>query len=136
MISLPSRLESTEHEYGQLLQLLEPHEFALGGAWDYKQGSLDRYLDGAHKVWLRLPFDVIKGELDVESTQHATIRMGKPYVLKHVYNEGLDQEAHVNIMGALFDQFSQPIDPDAEIEPEWIEAGKKLLAQVEQIISR
>ncbi|WP_020616013.1 YugN family protein [Paenibacillus daejeonensis] len=136
MIRLPSRLESTEHEYIELLQLLEPHEFALGGAWDYKHGSLDRYLDGAHKVWLRLPFDVVSGDLDVESAQNVRIRMGQPYVLKHVYNEGLDQEARVNIVGALFDQFSQPIDSDAEIEPEWVEAGKKLLAQVERLIAR
>ncbi|MFS0727230.1 YugN family protein [Paenibacillus sp. 1P07SE] len=136
MIPLPSRLESTEHEYYEMLQLLKPLEFALGGAWDYKQGSLDRYLDGAHKVWLRLPFEVINGNLDADTSQDAKIRMGQPYVLKHVYNEGLDQEARVNIVGALFDQFSQPIDSDAEIEPEWVEAGKKLLAQVERLVPK
>ncbi|WP_028562011.1 YugN family protein [Paenibacillus pinihumi] len=134
MIPLSSKLESREQEFVEIMKMLEEHQFSLGGNWDYHQGSFDRYLDEAHKVWLRIPFDVINGNLDDQTEENdAKIRLGQPYVLKHVYNEGLDPEAQVQTLGALVNQFQTPVDPDAPIEQHWLDEAKDKLAQVERL---
>lgn len=134
MIPLSSKLEAREQEFVEIMKMLEEHQFALGGNWDYKHGSFDRYLDEAHKVWLRIPFDVINGNLDGETEENdAKIRLGQPYVLKHVYNEGLDPEAQPRTLGGLVDQFQSPLDPDAPVEQKWIEEARSKLEQVEQL---
>ncbi|GGD74674.1 YugN family protein [Paenibacillus nasutitermitis] len=136
MIPLSSNLESLEHEFTHMKNVLEGHEFALGGGWSYEGGSFDRFLDEAHKVWLRLPFQVITGTVDSESDDHhALIRMGRPFVLKHVYNEGLDEDTEVRVMGGLINQFQEPVDPDAEIEPRYVEKARHVLGEVEQLFA-
>ncbi|MBO7745252.1 YugN-like family protein [Paenibacillus sp. MWE-103] len=133
MIPLESKLESSEKEFTEVRGMLEEHAFALGGNWDYDHGYFDRSLDEERMVWLRVPFDVINGSID-EDTQDldAKIKMGRPFVLKHVYNEGLDAEAHVSPIGSLMDQFQEPVDADAEVESKWVAQAKKVLAEVEE----
>lgn len=134
MMPLSSTLESREHTFSETRNMLEQHQFALGGDWDYTHGSFDRYLDEAHKVWLRIPFVVINGHVDDTTEDNAAlIRLGTPYVLKHVYHEGNDDEASVRVIGALFDQFQAPLNPDAPIEPKWIDEAKQKLSQVETL---
>ncbi|QHW30697.1 hypothetical protein GZH47_07375 [Paenibacillus rhizovicinus] len=133
MIPLESKLESSEKEFTEVKSMLEEHEFALGGNWDYEHGYFDRSLDEAHMVWLRMPFAVINGAID-DSTQDldAKIKLGQPFVLKHVYNEGLDKHAQVQPIGALMNQFQEPVDPDASIESKWVTKAKNVLAEVEE----
>ncbi|MBJ6362203.1 YugN family protein [Paenibacillus sp. GCM10012307] len=134
MIPLSSKLESREQEFVDVMKLLEEHQFSLGGNWDYQHGSFDRYLDEAHKVWLRIPFSVIHGHLDDQAeVNDATIRIGQPYVLKHVYNEGLDPEAQVQTLGGLINQFQSPVDSDAPIEQHWLDEAQTKLEQVERL---
>ncbi|RED63897.1 YugN family protein [Cohnella lupini] len=134
MHALPSTLTSQVQDYLNSKDALTEQGFTLGGNWDYDHGSFDCALDEAKKVWLRLPFDVTVGNLDIESPESDTkIQFGEPFVLKHVYNEGLDKEAQPRAVGALMDQFSDPVDPDDEIESNWIEQAKKKLSQVESI---
>ncbi|MBW7474623.1 YugN-like family protein [Paenibacillus oenotherae] len=134
MIPLSSNLESREQEYVEVKNMLEEHQFALGGSWDYDHGSFDRSLDEAHKVWLRLPFDVINGNVDSETTDNdAKIRFGQPFVLKHVYNDGLDPTADPSTVGGLMNQFQPPLDPDGEVEPRWVNKAKEVLHQVESL---
>lgn len=129
-----SSLESVEHGFNEARALLEQQQFALGGNWEYSRGSFDRALDESHKVWLRIPFEVISGYIDSETTENdATIRLGKPYVLKHLYREGNDPEASVRMAGALFDQFQSPSNPDAPIEDRWITRAKQSLTEVEAL---
>lgn len=131
---LPSSLTSQVRDYAISRNALMEHGFTLGGNWDYDHGSFDCVLDDANKVWLRLPFDVTIGNLDSETeASDTTIQFGEPYVLKHVYNEGLDEEAHPRGLGAMLDQFSDPVDPDDEIESHWIEKAKRKLHAVETI---
>src|SRR5262245_1406515 len=126
MQSIPSSLTSQEQEFVIVKNDLSEYGFSLGGSWDYDHGSFDCALDEAHKVWLRLPFDVTNGNIDSETQENdAKIRFGEPYVLKHVYNEGTDHEAQPRVLGALVDQFSDPVDPDASIESHWIDKAKK-----------
>ncbi|MCQ6558657.1 YugN family protein [Paenibacillus mendelii] len=133
MIPLSSKLEATEQEFVEMRTKLENYQFSLGGSWEYDHGSFDRALDEANKVWLRLPFDVINGNLDAETEDNdAKIRFGQPFVLKHVYNEGLSSEAQPRTVGSLIDQFQTPTDPDAEIEAHWVDKAKHVLGEVEQ----
>ncbi|MBB6633747.1 YugN family protein [Cohnella thailandensis] len=134
MIPLPSRLTSQVQEFVLVQNALAEKGFALGGSWDYDSGSFDCALDEDNKVWLRLPFQVTNGHIDSETEDNdAKIRFGEPYVLKHLYNEGLDSEAQPRTFGAAFDQFQDPVDSDAGIEPGWVDKAKERLKEVEQI---
>ncbi|OXS53845.1 hypothetical protein B1A99_28520 [Cohnella sp. CIP 111063] len=134
---LDSSLTSQVHDYGVSRTLLTERGFALGGNWDYDHGSFDCALDDANKVWLRLPFDVTAGTLDGEAEPMDTeIRFGQPYVLKHVYNEGLDGSARASTFGGLLNQFSDPVDPDDAIESSWIEKARRKLDEIEALYPR
>lgn len=133
MFPISSSIENQELPYNTAKDYLDQYQFSLGGNWDYQEGCFDRYLDEAHKVWLRLPFEVTRGELTGDTAPaEATIRMGKPFVLKHVYNEGIDGEGSPKIVMAMFDQFQTPVDKNAEIESKWTELAQGYLKQVEQ----
>jgi hypothetical protein len=133
MFPITSSIENQELPYNTANDYLTQYQFNLGGNWDYQEGYFDHYLDEAHKVWLRLPFEVTRGELTGDTTPaEATIRMGKPFVLKHIYNEGIDREGSPKVLMAVFDQFQTPIDKDAEIEAKWTELAQGYLNKVEQ----
>ncbi|MUT64365.1 YugN family protein [Paenibacillus sp. NEAU-GSW1] len=135
MIPLSSSLEGYQDRFTTLNNKLGQHHYSLGGNWDYTNGSFDRALDDENKVWLRLPFQVISGSIDDSSDDpDAVIRIGKPYVLKHLYNEGNDPAAVAHVAGALFDQFQMPIDPDAEIESKWVHRAKEIVAETERLL--
>ncbi|REK68535.1 MULTISPECIES: YugN family protein [Cohnella] len=132
MYAISSRLTGQIREYASAERELAGKGFTLSGNWDYRHGSFDCALDDAEKVWLRLPFSVTSGNLDSETEDiNAKIQFGEPFVLKHVYNEGLDPEAQPRTFGAMFDQFSDPADRDADIEPEWIEKARERLREIE-----
>jgi len=133
MEALQSRMENQVELFTHLREKLGNYEFTVGGNWDYDHGYFDRYLDEAHKVWLRIPFTVASGNFDAEADDSdVTVRLGRPYVLKHVYNEGTDPEADAETFGALVDQFQEPADSDAPVEDHWTEEAKSLLNRVEQ----
>ncbi|MBD0380142.1 YugN family protein [Paenibacillus sedimenti] len=133
MKPLSSSLTQVQESFDSVRDHLHEFEFALGGNWDYDHGYFDRNLDEANKVWLRIPFQMVTGRIegDTEATD-AIVKMGTPFVLKHVYNEGLDQGAEAETYGALIDQFQTPLNPDAEIEDKWVEKAEGLLKRVEK----
>lgn len=133
MKTLSSSLEQVQESFDSVREHLHEFDFALGGNWDYDHGYFDHYLDEDHLVWLRIPFQVVTGRIDgdAESTD-AIVEVGIPFVLKHVYNDGLDQEAEAETYGALIDQFQTPLDPDAKIEDKWVKEAASLLHKVEQ----
>lgn len=133
MYNLESRLENVEDLFSSIDSYLCKFDFTLAGNWDYKHGYLDKRLDSERMVWLRIPFHVIRGTLDGECGGcRATVRLGRPYVFKHVYNTGTDKHAAPRLIGALFDQFQAPLDPDASLEDVWIERARQALIEVEQ----
>ncbi|CAM4355106.1 YugN family protein [Paenibacillus tarimensis] len=136
MIPISSSLENSSHEFTEVRNLLKDYKFSLGGNWDYKSGFFDRFLDEeAHKVWLRLPFEVTSGNIDEDREElDAKIRFGQPFVLKHLYNEGIEHDATPRVFGALFDQFQHPLDPDAPVEDKWLQKGEEVLRQIERIM--
>jgi len=131
---LSSSLTSQVHDYVTAQNALAEQGFVLGGNWEYDHGSFDCALEEKRQVWLRLPFEVATGSIDSESAHNdATIKFGQPYVLNHVYNEGLDSEAHPRALGALLDQFSDPVEPDGQVESRWIEEAKRKLQTVQSL---
>ncbi|MCA0755485.1 YugN-like family protein [Paenibacillus sp. N4] len=135
MIPISSVLESRERQYLDTKELLESQRYTLGGNWEYDKGCFDRALDEDHKVWLRIPFEVSAGNIDSEAEDtDAVIRLGTPYVLHHEYREGNDPEASFRVMGAMFDQFQSPSDPDAEVNSHWVERAKAVLNETERLL--
>jgi hypothetical protein len=133
MITLTSELENVVEEFIHLNDYLGKFEFTLGGNWDYEHGYFDRSLDEDNKVWLRIPFQVTSGMLDGDSDDSdAVVQLGSPFVLKHIYNEGLDPEAVPHVYGSLINQFQEPLESDAAVESNWVERAKQILQQVEQ----
>jgi hypothetical protein len=133
MIPLQSTLENYEDQFMTIKQALTDYKFELGGNWDYKMGYFDRNLDNDNKVWLRIPFQVTDGKLDSESLENgAKVRLGEPFVLKHLYNEGLDAEASVMTYKALVDQFQDPVQADAPVESHWVDQARTLIKEVEK----
>jgi len=130
---IPSALTDQERSFTEARDALGRCGFSLGGNWDYDHGTFDCPLDEARKVWLRLPFHVTAGVLDGEAEDQGTrIRFDPPFVLKHVYREGPDPEAMVGLSNAMVDQFQEPADPDAPVEPHWVERARHKLREAEE----
>lgn len=133
MIPISSSLEGREAAFANLEDYLGQYEFTLGGNWEYDHGYFDRYLDEEHKVWIRVPFQVTGGTFDGDSdSTDAVVKVGQPFVLKHLYNDGLDRQADVMVTKALVNQFQSPVDKDAPLERQWVEKAEGLLRKVEQ----
>ncbi|NBI30284.1 YugN family protein [Chengkuizengella marina] len=132
MKPIQSKIENKEDLFSNIYKGLKPLQFSLGSNWEYDHGYFDHALDDKSQVWLRIPFQVTSGQLDGEIENQSTmIQIRTPFVLKHVYNEGLDQEASIRTYGALLDQFQTPLDKDAEIEEMWILKAEELIKEVE-----
>ncbi|WP_227793523.1 YugN family protein [Paenibacillus guangzhouensis] len=135
MIPLDSHIENIQGTYCDLNEYFCQMNFCLSGNWEYKKGIFDKFLDAERKVWLRVPFEVMSGRLDGECDGcDAIVKLGKPYVLNHLYNEGLDDEANISMTGGLFNQFQAPVDPDAPVKSRWVTQAEELLHQLEQTI--
>ena len=133
MIALDSKLEGVETSFTDARDKLAAIGFALGGNWNYDRGMFDRELDAEGTVWLRLPFRVTSGELDAEQrAQDTRISFDAPFVLKHVYEAGIDRDA---VNAGMLNQFQDPADADAAIEPQWVEAGRAALAEAESLLA-
>ncbi|HZG56848.1 YugN family protein [Paenibacillus sp.] len=132
MISLESELTNRELDFAELKDKLERQQFTLGGNWDYNQGCFDRRLDGEKQtVWLRIPFEVSHGQIDPDAPQPGTrVVVGTPYVLRHLYNDGDDHDAHLYLLTATVNQFQAPVDPDASVSPEYVTKAKDVLRAV------
>ena len=135
MIPLHSALTDQERDLIHTRNELAQLSFTYGGNWDYDHGSFDKPLNSKHTVWLRLPFHVVQGEMDAEvQDTEARIRFGIPLVFKHLYEDGLDQDARVSAISGLVNQFQSPEDPDAAVEPHWVEKARSILEEVEHIL--
>jgi hypothetical protein len=132
MIEILSRLEGEHFDLFKLEQKLKPKGYSIGGNWDYDQGAFDYKMtdDGAYR-FLRLPFTAVDGQLD---DSNCTVKFGRPYLLSHVYQQGLDDQAHSDNSSATFNQFQEPVDKDGEIPENYLEMGKALVKELESLL--
>ena len=133
MLSIDS---SIEHHFVSLHELetkLKPAGFVISNNWVYDQGTFDlKFADaGGAYYFLRLPFYAVRGELD---TPGVHVRLGKPFMLSHKYEAGLDNDIASGAVQGAFNQFQTPVDPDAEIPSAYAEMGKQHMREVERLV--
>ncbi|RDI36663.1 YugN-like family protein [Falsibacillus pallidus] len=132
MIELESRIEGQHYQLYKLEQLLKPLGYTIGGNWEYDHGCFDYKIDDeVGYQFLRLPFTSVDGQLDARG---ATVKLGKPYLLSHKYQRGLDDNANIFNVSASFNQFQEPVDKDASFPEEYISVGKELVKELEEVL--
>ena len=135
MIPIESRIENLRAGYGELKSVFEQQGFTLGGGYEYDHGFFDKPLDWesdkAHQAYLRVPVYAIEGNVEEDD---AMVRLGKPFVLKHVFKTGPDDHVSTGTFSGLVNQFAEPADKDAAVEPEWVERAKAALNQLERAL--
>ncbi|MDC3412392.1 YugN-like family protein [Aquibacillus sp. 3ASR75-11] len=132
MIPITSKLEDSVFPLDDLEAQLKPLGFTIGGNWEYDQGSFDYKIatDNGYQ-FLRIPFITTDGNLDGPS---ARVRLGKPFLLAHQYQNELDDHVKNGAVRGAFDQFQEPADSDAEVPDYYVEKGKQLIDQLEQLL--
>ncbi len=133
MIEISSQLEGKQFDLYKLEQRLKPEGYSIGGNWDYDHGYFDyKISDTDGYQFLRLPFQAIDGQLD---SPNCTVELGKPFLLNHVYQSGLDDDhTHADNSSAAFNQFQEPEDKDGRIPEQLREVGERLVQELESIL--
>lgn len=131
MLQLDTDIEGLQMTFGEARKELKKHNLVLGGDWDYDRGLFDGILnrEGGETIYVRLPFNVIKGELDKRS---AVIEFGRPYVIKHVVHVGLDKDSNSLLTATGLKQFQEPLDKDGYIydKSKWQEFGEEAVGDI------
>jgi hypothetical protein len=130
MIEVPSQLEGHSFNFYRLEQELKPLGYVIGGNWDYDHGYFDYKIDDeVGYQFLRVPFTSVDGQLD---SQNTTVQIGRPFLLSHKYQIGLDDQVGGN--SPTFNQFSEPQDSDAQFPEKYIDLGKSLVKELEDLL--
>ncbi|GED29871.1 MULTISPECIES: YugN family protein [Brevibacillus] len=128
MKSIQSSLPGTRGTFGFFREALGPN-FTLAN-WDYEQGYFDQALDDQNMVYLRLPIKVLQGELD---SADAWVELGTPFVLRHVYQTGVEQDIgyYEPLASSAMNQFQEPLDKDAKVSSRWIHQAEAIVRELE-----
>ena len=136
MIYLNSQIVGQQATFGQIQNMCKHHGYCLAGTWEYDRGHYDAILwrDGGETIYVRIPFNVINGELDRADAQ---LEFETPYIIKHVVNIGLDRDENSIATVLGFNQFQKPLDTDGHIDnkDKWIEAGEQAVEHFMKYIS-
>ncbi|HBZ10951.1 MAG TPA: hypothetical protein DEO65_13950 [Bacillus bacterium] len=129
MIQIESSIEGRRFNLHKLEQLLKPRGYTIGGNWDYDRGFFDyKMANDEGYQFLRVPFTAVDGQLDQKG---AVVELGKPFILNHVYQEGIDDGPDPGNMTASFNQFAEPEDPDGSVDDKYIAKGHELIKNLE-----
>jgi len=133
MYPLKSKLEKEIFPLNSIEGKLKEHGFVIGPNWDFDHGSFDLLMadDGGYQ-YLRLPFDVTSGSLDMNG---AVVQFQTPYLLTHIYNEGIDDNVGMEgSVTASLNQFSEPLEEDAKVPKKYQIKGIEILKKVEEYL--
>lgn len=132
MIEVPSRLEGQSFKLYALEQELKPLGYVIGDNWDYDHGYFDYKIDDeVGYQFLRVPFKAVDGQLD---SQNTTVQILTPFLLSHKYQIGNDDYVFIWNHNASFNQFQEPQDPDATFPEKYIDLGKSLVKELEELL--
>jgi hypothetical protein len=132
MIELLSEIEGKQFDLYKLEQKLKPIGYSIGGNWDYDHGAFDYKLnDEDGYQFLRLPFTAVDGQLDV---RNCTVELGRPFLLSHLYEGGLDDQGSTGVFSGSVNQFQEPVDKDASTPDQFIDVGKSLVEKLESLL--
>lgn len=132
MIPIPSKIEGLTIMMHKLEQKLEPLGYTIGGGWEYDHGFFDYKInDEGGYQFLRLPFEAIDGQLDSNGT---AVQLGRPFLLSHLFQEGLDDRVNSELLSSSINQFSEPKDPDAKVPEKYLETGERLVRELEKTL--
>lgn len=131
MLSLQTDIEGKQAYFGHMQSMFKQLGYDFGSGWDYHTGKFDSILcrEEGETIYIRVPFDVIDGELD---RANAYIQFRRPYVIKHVVNLGLDNDENSLLSVTGFNQFQPPLDTDGHIKDKsrWEEAGENEIKKI------
>jgi hypothetical protein len=132
MIPIPSKIENEQFLLSDLEYQLKPLGYSIGGGWEYDHGHFDYKIDDGYSyLYLRLPFKAVKGELDRNGV---LVELGQPFLLNHQFERGVDSEIDSGTASMGFNQFQEPVDKDAKVDPKYIDKGKRLVAKLEEVL--
>ncbi|HEY8341421.1 MAG TPA: YugN family protein [Calditerricola sp.] len=133
MVELEWALAGRSGEYGKIRAVLESEGFVLGGGWEYDHAYFDRELarTEGETVYLRVPLTAEQGTIGQDD---ARVRLGTPFVLNHVVHLGSHIDRAEAISNPFLNQFSPPRERDGSVTPEWVEAGRTVLARVSPVL--
>lgn len=132
MIELNSALSGVRMEKSVVEDFLKPRGFTIGGGWDYDHGYFDFvFRKKPHYDVLRIPVAVKDGDFEQPS---ALLEIGKPIVLRHKYQTGIEEEkdATIGLGAGPLNQFQKPIEKDAEVDHQLVDSGMQLINLLEQ----
>jgi len=131
MIHLDTDIEGKQMTFGYAEETLKRFGLVIGSSWEYHHGVFDGILHrkGGETIYVRLPFQVIDGELD---RADALIEFEQPFIVKHVVNLGIDKSGHGLLTVAGLGQFQKPLDRDGHIHNKnhWEEFGEDMIANI------
>lgn len=124
-------IEGKQMYFGYAQKQLKKFGIFMGGGWDYDRGIFDGILhrEKGETYYLRLPFVVLKGELD---RRDSFIEFKKPFIIKHVVNLGLDHSGSSLLTATGLSQFQKPLDRDGYIpnKSNWEEFGEEIIGDI------
>ena len=80
---------------------------------------------------MRLPFQAVDGQLDANN---CTVKLGRPFLLSHLFEAELDDEAGTGTFSGTINQFQEPVDKDASFPQAYIDEGKALVQELEMLL--
>lgn len=133
MIQIESAIEGRRFKLYKLEEMLKPRGYTIGGNWDYDRGFFDYKMadDGGYQ-FLRIPFTAVDGQLDRYGVM---VELGRPFVLNHVYQKGIDAGPTPGNLTASINQFAEPEDPDGSVDEKYIKRGKQLVQRLETLLA-
>ncbi|MCY9376820.1 MULTISPECIES: YugN-like family protein [Bacillus] len=132
MITIPSAIDGQSFLLQELEQIMKPLGYVINGGWEYDHGFFDYKIDDTNGyLFLRIPVNAVKGSLDERG---AAVRIGTPFMLRQVFQAGLDDDAEGGPFQSLFNQFSEPERRDAEIDPAYLDIGASLVKELEDVL--
>ncbi|TFB13784.1 hypothetical protein E3U55_15380 [Filobacillus milosensis] len=133
MKQLESGIDNQIFNYNDLENILKRLDFVIGGNWEYDHAFFDYQIekDDEQYVFLRIPVNTEIGNLDEPDAQ---VKIGKPFVLAHRYESGIDHQSSIGNLSGSFNQFQSPEEPDAEVDSEFVTEAEQVLQKVERAL--